>query len=172
MKNMKKYVVGMAMLMAAGSVFADNSHQSGSIALGFDTSASNMIQGKFMLNNSLALTAGLGYAADGGDGTGSYQGVQGGVRYYLSPSDTSLFAGGRIRYEKEDRSTTNANPAFPDSTIISLMGEFGVEHFLAKQFSVEGTVGFGFGVIDDNATNATTTTFGTSRAGIGFNLYF
>jgi len=54
------------------------------------------------------------------------------------------------------------------------MGEFGAEYLLHKQFSVEGSIGFGYSSVETETatTNYKDTTIGTQKAAISFNFYF
>ena len=162
---MKKIIVGMAMLAAAGSVYAENSHQAGAMALGFTADDSAMITGKYMLDSNLALTAGAAFATYGGDADGTDFGVRVGVRSYMNSGDFSPFIGGRFGYISQFDG---------DVTTIEFVAEFGAEYFLAKNFSVEGTAGFGYRSTDDDTVVPTYTEnrLGTERAGVGFNFYF
>ena len=56
--------------------------------------------------------------------------------------------------------------------IIDLTVGFGAEYFLHKQFSVEGSIGIGFGVEDDNDTHDDDIYLGTRSIGVRANFYF
>jgi hypothetical protein len=49
---------------------------------------------------------------------------------------------------------------------------FGAEYFIGKQFSLEGSVGLGFGQSRDRLTDADDTYFGTRTVGVRANFYF
>jgi hypothetical protein len=52
---------------------------------------------------------------------------------------------------------------------LRLLGEAGAEYFLSRQFSVEGSVGFGYTSVE--VGDFKETTVGTRRAIISFNFY-
>ncbi|HTP04897.1 MAG TPA: hypothetical protein VMM54_07060, partial [Nitrospirota bacterium] len=49
---------------------------------------------------------------------------------------------------------------------------FGAEYFLNRQFSIEGSVGLGFGSVNDNISHNDYTYFGSRTVGISANFYF
>ncbi|MCK9418246.1 MAG: hypothetical protein M0R70_02575 [Nitrospirae bacterium] len=174
MKKVVIVVVAMAMVMGIGigSASAANSLQKGTI--GFNINAVNssdsfVITGKYFILRDLAVLAGFGFGAKGGDAKGTDIGIGGGVRKYLKIDDFAPFAGGSIFYSK----TRDG-----DQKDMSIMGEFGAEYFLHKQFSVEGSVGFGYTSSETETTAGAVTTkykettIGTQRAAISFNFYF
>jgi len=65
---------------------------------------------------------------------------------------------------------------------MSIIGEFGAEYFLHRQFSVEGSIGFGYTSSETETTTGTgagavttnfkDTTIGTQRVALSFNFYF
>ena len=167
-------VVAMAMIMGIGigSASAANSLQKGT--MGFNINAVNssdsfVITGKYFVLKDLAVLAGFGFGAKGGDAKGTDLGIGAGVRKYLKIDDFAPFAGGSILYSK----TRDG-----DQKDMSIMAEFGAEYFLHKQFSVEGSVGFGYtsSEIETTAGAVTTkykeTTIGTQKAAVSFNFYF
>ena len=167
MKKAVIVVLAMALVMSIGigSAFAANSMEAGTIGININTSADQLVSGKYFISNSMALLAGLGIGANGGDAKGTDMFLLVGARKYLSTNDFAPFAGGKLEY-----SSTN------DSCIknMSLSGEFGAEYFLHKQFSLEGSVGFGYSSHEETAplTPLKTTLIGTKRAGLSANFYF
>ncbi len=120
------------------SASAANSLHEGTIGFNIDavnSSNSFILTGKYFVLNDLAVLAGFGFGAKGGDASGTDFGIGAGVRKYLKTEDFAPFAGGSIFY-----STTKDG----DQKDFSLLGEFGAEYFLHKQFSVEGSIGFGY----------------------------
>jgi len=59
-----------------------------------------------------------------------------------------------------------------DTDTVDISAGFGAEYFLHKQFSVEGSVGIGFGVEDNNDTHDDDTYLGTRTIGVKANFYF
>jgi hypothetical protein len=174
MKKIVIVVMAMAMVISVGigSASAANSLQQGTI--GFNINAVNssdsfIITGKYFVLKDLAVLAGFGFGAKGGDAKGTDFGIGAGLRKYLKIDDFAPFAGGSIFY-----STTRDG----DQKDISIMGEFGAEYFLHKQFSVEGSIGFGYTSSETETTvGAVTTRFkdttiGTQKAALSFNFYF
>ena len=162
---MKKIIAGAAMLVAVGSAFADNSHRMGNMALGFDSQESDMITGKYMVSDNLALTGGVAFGSWGGDASGTDIAFKVGARSYMNQDDFSPFVGGHFGY---------SSYLDGDVTSVEFVGEFGAEYFFAKNFSVEGTAGVGYRSQDTKTPAGTVTAnrLGTERAGIGFNFYF
>jgi len=169
MKNILIVVVVMAMVMGigVGSASAANSLQQGTI--GFNINAVNnndnfVITGKYFVLKDLAVLAGFGFGAKGGDASGTDFGIGAGLRKYLKTDDFAPFVGGSLFY-----STTKDG----NQKDFSIIAEFGAEYFLHKQFSVEGSIGFGYTSSDTtDGTNYKETTIGTQKAAISFNFYF
>jgi hypothetical protein len=169
MKNIVMVVVAMVMVMgiSIGSASAANSLQQGTI--GFNINAVNnnndfVITGKYFALKDLAVLGAFGFGAKGGDASGTDFGIGAGVRKYLKTDDFAPFVGGNIFY-----STTKDG----DQKDFSLIAEFGAEYFLHKQFSIEGSIGFGYTSSDtSDGTSYKETTIGTQKAAISFNFYF
>jgi hypothetical protein len=180
MKKMIIVALALSMLIGigTGSAFAANSLKMGTGGLNFDVvGGDNLVFGKYFVDNDLAVLAGLGLGIKGGDADGTDISLAGGARKYLSTADFAPFAGGLFVYSSEQDGNV---------TSLSLLAQFGAEYFLGKQFSVEGSVGFGYTSqettsVEITGTGFTTTvvettfkdtTIGTSRAGVSFNFYF
>lgn len=166
MKRTIVLVSTLVMLMGfgIGSALAANSLKAGTIGLNADVNDDFVITGKYFLADNLALLAGFGFGAMGGDASGTDIGLLVGVRKYLKADDFAPFAGGRFEY----RSTLDSN-----QKDLVLMAEAGAECFLSKQFSIEGSVGFGY--VSSETKTATTyksTDIGTQKAGLSVNFYF
>jgi len=177
---MKRFIVialalVMVMGMAIGTASAANSLKTGTLGMSIGVTDDYVIAGKYFTANDLAIIAGLGIRAMGGDAEGTDIGIRVGARKYLRTDDFAPFVGGQLDYS----STNDGN-----TTSLTLMGVAGAEYFFAKQFSVEGSVGFGYGSQEDKTpsvdpiTGATTSTsvkasaIGTSRAAVSVNFYF
>ena len=110
----------------------------GTIGFNVDTINSNdsfVISGKYFVLKDIAVLAGFGFGAKGGDAKGTDLGIGVGARKYLKTGDFAPFAGGSIFY---------SNTKDGNQKDMNIMGEFGAEYFLHRQFSVEGSVGFGY----------------------------
>jgi hypothetical protein len=59
-----------------------------------------------------------------------------------------------------------------DLNAIDLSAMFGAEYFVGAQFSLEGSVGIGFGQVSNDLTNTDKTYFGTRSVGVKANFYF
>jgi hypothetical protein len=173
-KRLLVVVVALAMVLGIGigNASAANSLQAGTFGFNVDAFNSNdsfVISAKYLILKDLAVLAGFGFGAKGGDADGTDVGIGGGVRKYLTIEDFAPFVGGTIFYSR----TRDG-----DQKDMSVMGEFGAEYFLHKQFSVEGGVGFGYTSSKTRTTTgAVTTTFkdttiGTQRVALSFNFYF
>jgi hypothetical protein len=144
---------------------AANSLKRGSAGLNVTVNDDFVLSGKYFVMKDLAVLAGFGVGAKGGDAKGTDFGIGGGVRKYLSMEDFAPFVGGSAFYG----STLDG-----DQKDWNIMGEFGAEYFMHKQFSVEGSAGFGYRS-SKTKTGGTTfedTTFGTRRFGFSLNFYF
>ncbi len=162
-------VIALALVMmmgiGIGNASAANSLKAGTIGLNFDVNNDFMITGKYLILKDLAVLAGFGFGAKGGDAKGTDVAVLGGVRKYLKTDDFAPFVGGGIAY----RSTQDS--AQKD---LAVMAEAGAEYFLGKQLSIEGSIGFGYTSTETKAPLAKfkDTTIGTQRAGLSANFYF
>lgn len=181
---MKKIVLAgatLALAMTAGSALAANSLVKGTLGLNVPVQNNQtdnfMVNGRYLVTNDLAVLAGLGVRVAGGDAKGTDIGLSGGIRKYLKTDDFAPFVGGRLVYTSTQDSTV---------TDLSVMAEAGAEYFLAKQFSIEGRIGFGYasnetktvgtviigGIAYPTSTTAKTTYIGTGTLGLSANFYF
>jgi hypothetical protein len=117
--------------------------------------------------NDLAVLAGFGVQGSTGDLDSNFFSISAGVRKYLSSDDFAPFVGGKFSYENEKIDALGIH-----KTAVDLLGVFGAEYFLHKQFSIEGSVGLGFGSVDDKNTGKSYTSFGTRTVGVSANFYF
>ena len=122
------------------------------------------ITGRYRIAYDISLLAGFGFETHSGDADGSYFSISIGARKYLSTNDFAPFIDGKLSYVTQD--------VDGDTDIIDLTVGFGAEYFLHKQFSVEGSIGIGFGVEDDNDTHDDDIYFGTRTIGVRANFYF
>jgi hypothetical protein len=87
----------------------------------------------------------------------------------METNDFAPFFGGKLQY------LTTRQGNF-DVTDIVLMAEFGAEYFLAKQFSLEGSVGAGYASQKvepvGGVTSTTATAMGTTTFSVSANYYF
>ena len=178
MKRFLIVVVALAMVMCIGiaSASAANSLKEGTIGFNVDALNSNdsfVISGKYFVLKDVAVLAGFGFGVKGGDANGTDLGIGIGARKYLKIDDFAPFVGGSFFY---------SNTKDGDQKNMSIMAEFGAEYFLHKQFSVEGSVGFGYTSSETESTTGTgagavttnfkDTTIGTQRVALSFNFYF
>jgi hypothetical protein len=134
--NIKKVlIVAMVLFMVMGigiaNASAANSLKEGTV--GFNVDAVNngdsfLISGRYFVLRDLAVLAGFGFGAKGGDAKGTDLGIGVGIRKYLKLDDFAPFAGASLFY-----STTKDG----DQKNMSIPGEFVAEYFLHRQFSVE-----------------------------------
>jgi hypothetical protein len=163
----------LALVIVSGSVFAANSLNAGTIGLNIpvitSTSTTNtnihnpLISGRYFIARDMAVLGGFGFNSGGpsGNSTTTFA-LMGGVRKYLKVDDFAPFAGAFLAYE-----STSSNPS---ATSMTIAAEGGAEYFLAKQFSVEGKVNFGYQSSESAGTKSTY--FGTATANLGLNFYF
>jgi hypothetical protein len=177
---MKKLLVIVAVIIAVmglgiGSASAaDNSLKAGTFGfnVGFGDSALGepgvvMISGKYFIQNDIALIAGFGAQASSGDVSSDFFGISFGVRKYLKLSDFAPFVGGKLSFEKTKNDINGI-----DRKVFDVSAVLGAEYFLHKQFSIEGSVGLGFGSVDNRAPNTDYTYVGTRTVGVSANFYF
>jgi hypothetical protein len=170
----KLIVVAVALVMVMGLVggaSAANSLREGTkgFSVGFGNSIAGEtgfidLSGRYLISNDMALLAGFGYESHSGDADGSYMSLALGIRSYLKNDDFAPFIQGKFRFETQDIAG--------DTDAFDFSLGFGGEYFLNKQFSVEGNVGVGFGVLSNNTTNLDDVYFGTRTVGVSANFYF
>lgn len=165
---MKKIVLAgvvMVFAMVAGNASAANSMAKGNLGINVNTTDNFIINGKYFIEKDMAVLGGLGLRIAGGDAKGTDIGFLAGVRKYLKPEDFAPFVGARFEYSSiNDSNNTN----------LALIAEAGAEYFVAKQFSIEARVGFGYQSVDNKTTIPYTksTYIGTSVGAISANFYF
>jgi len=174
----------LAMAMAAGSASAANSLNAGTMGLnigftsataisGSGSPADFLISGKYLIAKDTALLAGFGFqSVDTGaaaNATSTDIGFMVGMRKYMKTDDFAPFIGGRLQY-------LSTRQGANDVTDFALIGEAGAEYFFGKQFSLEGSVGFGYGSAEakpvGGGTSVKGTGFGTKVFNLGANFYF
>ena len=173
--KMKKIaLVGATLVLAfaAGSATAANSMSSGTLGLNvpvYSTSSvvgvqiNPLISGKYFVGKDMAILGGFGFLSGGPSGTTTTTfSVLAGMRKYMNTNDFAPFVDGVFQY-----SSTSGTPS---ANLMSLAVEGGAEYFLAKQFSIEGKVGFGY-LSSDNG-GAKSSYFGTNTANLSVNYYF
>lgn len=163
----------IALAMAASSAYAANSLNAGTIGLHIpvitSTSTTNtninspIISGSYFIARDLAVLGGFGFSSGGpsGNSTTTFA-LMGGARKYMKVDDFAPFVGAFVKYESTSSS--------PTATAMTIAAEGGAEYFLAKQFSVEGKVIFGYQSVESAGTKSTY--FGTTTANLGLNFYF
>jgi len=168
MKRLVIIVLAVAMIIGIGigSASAANGLKQGQVGMSVDVNNDFILSGRYFVMNDLAIIGQFGFGVKGEDGEGTDFGIGGGVRKYLKIDDLAPFVGGTIFYRTTEDGDVNN---------LAVLGEFGAEYFLHKQFSVEGSVGFGY--LRDETTSAagtktTVTTVGTQRFGLSLNFYF
>jgi hypothetical protein len=168
MKRMVIVVLAMVLMMGIGigNASAANSLEAGTVGINITTSDDMLISGKVFVANSVAVLAGLGFGAKGGDAKGTDFAVLVGARKYFGNADFVPFVGGRVEYRSTNDSCEKD---------LSVAAEGGAEYFLNKQFSIEGSIGFGYNSDEKKAPAFTAfkdTTIGTQRAAVSVNFYF
>jgi Outer membrane protein beta-barrel domain len=185
MKNISLAGLALVLAVVAGNASAANSLNTGTMGLnasftnstaigGIDTPSIYMINGRYFTSKDMAIEAGIGISInDSGQPNSSTHtdfGFLAGVRKYIKTEDLAPFIGGRIQY----LSTRQNNNT--DVTDWYFGVEAGAEYFLAKQFSLEGAVGFGYASSEYQTTSGgptyKATTFGTRSYNVGANFYF
>jgi len=167
MKKIALAGAALAAIMVTGSAFAANSMNTGTIGLNVPVISTTdpLISGKYFVSKDMAILGGFGFSSGGTSGNSvTTFAIEAGVRKYMKADDFAPFVGGVFNY-----TTTSSSPS---TSTLGLGVEAGAEYFLAKQFSIEGKVGFGY-LSNDTGNSATkTTSFGTSRANLSVNFYF
>jgi len=181
MKRLMVIVLAAVMIVGIGfgTASAANSLKQGSAGINVDVDDSFVVSGKYFIMKDLAVLAGFGLGVKGADADGTDVGIVAGVRKYLTMDDFAPFVGGFLAY---------ASTEDGDRKDLGVMGEFGAEYFLHKQFSIEGSVGFGYTQQETKTPGSTTvvagvpvttgggtfkeTNIGTQRFGFSLNFYF
>ncbi|MDX8385957.1 MAG: hypothetical protein R8M11_05520 [Gallionella sp.] len=126
-----------------------------------------MIKGKYVMTKDTAILAGFGMQmVDTGAATNSKNtdiGFMFGIRQYMKTKQFSPFLGGKIQYLSTRQGTT-------DVTDLGLLIEAGAEYFLAKQFSLEGSVGGGYVARETQPAAGGATTKASNIGTISYNL--
>ena len=182
----KNSLAGAALVlaMAAGNASAANSLNTGAMGLnvgftnttamgGLGTPADFMINGRYFIGKDMAVMAGVGLSInDSGTAANSKStdvGFMAGIRKYVKTDDLAPFVGGRFQY----LSTRQFNN---DVTDFSFGVEAGAEYFLGKQFSLEGSVGFGYASSESQPAaggpTVKATALGSRSYNVGANFYF
>lgn len=180
MKNLILVGTTLALAMAAGSAAAETGPTAGKFGLNVGLTSANsnfLIGGKYFIAKDMAVLAGVGLVVnDSGVAANSKStdlGIQGGFRKYLKTDDLAPFVGGKLQY-LSTRSGTGAGAL--DVTNIAIMAEGGAEYFLNKQFSLEGSVGFGYASSESKLASGGPTTkatsFGSTTYNVSANFYF
>jgi hypothetical protein len=171
MKKIAMVGATLALTMVAGSALAANSMSSGTLGLNVPVAATStippnpLISGKYFVSKDMAILGGFGFSSGGPSGsTVTTFSLLAGVRKYMKADDFAPFVGGVFEY--------TSTSGTPSSSGMGLSVEAGAEYFLAKQFSVEGKVGFGYISVDPGAPAAKSSYFGTTTAGLSVNFYF
>jgi len=167
MKKIALVGATLAFVLAAGSVSAANSMSTGTIGLNVPVVSTTdpLISGKYFMNKDMAILGGFGFSSGGTSGNSvTTFALEAGVRKYMNTNDFAPFIGGVFDY--------TSTSSTPSQTTMGLIAEAGAEYFLAKQFSIEGKVGFGYTSNDTGNAATKTTNFGSSRAHLSVNFYF
>ena len=129
------------------------------------------LSARYLITKDLAIVGGFGLEVGSGDWDSTYFSFTGGVRKYLKTADFAPFVGGQLTYAT--LTTENAVGVKQDDlSAMDLSAMFGAEYFVGAQFSLEGSVGIGFGQVNDDLANTDKTYFGTRTVGVKANFYF
>jgi len=171
--NKISLAVAVLLLSLTGNASAANSLNTGVMGLNVSLSNTNtpadfMLNGRYLAAKDMALLAGFGLAmVDNAGKKHTDIGFTFGARKYMKTEDFAPFIGGKFQY-------MSTGTAAGDVTDLGFGVEAGAEYFVGKQFSVEGSVGFGY-VSSETKTGVTTiknTTLGTRSFSMGANFYF
>jgi hypothetical protein len=191
---MKKLVIiALALAIVAGigvgSASAANSLQQGNLSVGVGMGDSIFshktvpaangivndvvdINARYLVTRDIAIIGGFGLQIDGGDADATYVSFTAGVRKYLKTDDFAPFVGGQLTYAAVTAKEGNPSVKTVDLSVIDLSAMVGAEYFLGKQFSLEGSIGLGFGQARNKLTDTDDTYFGTRTVGVRANYYF
>jgi hypothetical protein len=153
----------------------------GSVAAVSNTSPRDfMINGKYFISKDMAVLAGVGLViVDSGQAINSKStniGFQGGIRKYLKTDELAPFVGGKLQYLSTRVGAGGGLNGAQDVTDFALMAEGGAEYFLSKQFSLEGSIGFGYSSSESQpasgGASTKATAFGSTMFSVSANFYF
>ena len=182
MNKISLAVAASVLALAAGNASAANSLNTGTMGLnvGFSdatslgnigTPASFMINGRYFTGKDVAVMAGIGLSINDSGAANNAKntdvGFMVGIRKYMKTEDFAPFVGGRFQY-------MSTRQGGNDLTDLYFGIEAGAEYFLAKQFSLEGSVGFGYASSEIQNAGGTTkaTALGSRSYNVGANFYF
>jgi hypothetical protein len=181
---MKKYIMiiaaaAMVLGFTTDNASAANSLKQGEFALSYevksfeppiistvDSGAGDFVMiGRYFLLKDVSINAGFGFSIKGDDGKGTDIGFLIGGRKYLKTDDFAPFVGASFYYS----STCDSNVK---AMIVDAV--FGAEYFMHKQFSIDGSVGIGYGSAEVKVNNQKSkfSSIGTQRMGLSVNYYF
>jgi hypothetical protein len=182
-------IIALALVLVAGigigTASAANSLEQGNISIGvgmgdsYFNHSNEFVSGdimnlsaRYLITKDLAIVGGFGFEVGGGDIDSTYFSFTGGVRKYLSTADFAPFVGGQLTYAAyEEENSLGVTTV--DQSLIDLSAMFGAEYFMGPKFSLEGSVGIGFGQFNDDINaNSDRTVFGTRSVGVKANFYF
>ena len=187
------FIIALAIAMVAGigvgSASAANSLQKGNLSIGVGMGDSIFshktipvsngivndvvdINARYLVTKDVAIVGAFGLQIDGGDADATYFSFTGGVRKYLKTDDFAPFVGGQFTYASVAAKEGDPSVKTVDLSVIDLSGVIGAEYFVGKQFSLEGSVGVGFGQAKNKLTDTNDTYFGTRTVGVRANYYF
>ena len=187
MKKIALVGTALALAMVAGTASAANSMNAGTLGLNVSVVPSTitigtllslpspLINGKYFVAKDMAILGGFGFNTGGpsGNTTTSFA-FEVGARKYMSVNDFAPFIGGGLLYGSSAStpaaSVANPAPTSATTTLLQLQAQAGAEYFVGKQFSFEGTAGFGFQQVSSGGTSANF--IGTSTLGLSANVYF
>ncbi len=171
--KIKKLVLPIVVgLLISATAAAENSFRSGAKAINLTVKSTadaillsdafdTRLKGKFFTSSNMAIMFGVGLNINGGDANGTDISLMGGARSYKSRGDYATFFGGLISYTDVEAANT---------TELAILGEFGGEYFLGRQFSVEGSLRAGYVSTDVGPFNYTN--LGTFGGQVSLNYYF
>ena len=184
MNKISLAVAASVLALAAGNASAANSLNTGTMGLnvGFSdatslgnigTPASFMINGRYFTGKDVAVMAGIGLSINDSGAANNAKntdvGFMVGIRKYMKTEDFAPFVGGRFQY-------MSTRQGGNDLTDLYFGVEAGAEYFLAKQFSLEGSVGFGYASRESQPAGGGATTkataLGSRSYNVGANFYF
>lgn len=162
----------IAGLLISGQTLAENSLRTGAKAINltvnttgdsvlFSEALDTRLKGKYFTSNDMAILFGVGLNLYGSDADATDLSLMGGVRSYMSRGDFATFYGGSFTF-------ADLESIGVEETVI--MGEFGGEYFLGRQFSVEGSLRAGYAKTDVGAFSQSN--IGTFGGQVSLNYYF
>ncbi|GAB4336252.1 MAG: hypothetical protein Kow0037_17230 [Calditrichia bacterium] len=162
-----KALVMILLLAIAMALPAQNFFEQNSRYINVEVDRTPIVSGGMFLQDMLALEVGAGLASDGNSDTQGLM-LQMGLDKYWGQGKLSTYVGGKTRFDINP--VAFGNTGWKGSQL-HLMGHWGVNYFILKQFSLAFDVG-GELLLNSPKDRDSYSNFATFTSGIKFRFFF